>query len=620
MFRGAALVTATLAALLGLLVGLSREGARSREAGRGPERAGVRVERCVSCHVRADEDPLGAHARLALGCEACHLGNRLAFGKERAHVGLEREPGALSTVARTCGREGCHAREAARVAVSPMARNDGLVAVDRWAFGEIPAPDGEESIGDVLSATERTPARDHLSRLCAGCHLGTRRASRDDAIQGNGSGCAACHVARRLPDGAKRPHPPVDSRVGDDRCLGCHSRSGRISLTYQGLAELEKEAPLSLFDGRPACRVAPDVHASAGMACVDCHLHTDLMGDGERRTHGADQVEVRCESCHVTARSTGTEPAWGSVRDAVTRDLLRLRRETRGPGEPVRLGARGTPLWNLRPAGAVGLPGADPARTPWALVGKLDGKLRGAARTPADADHELKGHERLSCSSCHAAWAPTCTTCHTSFDPVKRQWDFAAAAERAGAWVESSEGFSWAPPALGVSAGSRIVPSVPGMLMTLDARAAGGRVRELRLFAPLEPHSTGERARTCEECHRSAGALGLGSGRLDVDRDEPSFLPAAPAGSDALLARDGWTRLFPERPGRGTRTRFRSLDAGEQRRVVTVGRCLPCHRLSSDPVYRDFSASLSRLGSKASRCTLRPRPSAGEGGGRGPAG
>lgn len=611
MFRTPSLVAALLSALLGLLVAFSRETARQREAGRGPDSAGNRVERCVSCHVRPDEDPGGAHAREALGCSPCHLGNPLAFGKARAHEGMEPEPGALSTAGSTCGRAGCHEREAARVATSLMARASGIVAVDRWVFGEVPSPDGDddgdgdgendETMEAVLAAAERTPARDHLSRLCGGCHLGARRGNRDDAIHGNGSGCSACHVARRPPGGAKRAHPPVDSRVTDDRCLGCHSRSGRISLTYQGLAEVERHqlaggaspcaATGTLHDGRPACRLEPDVHAAAGMACVDCHLHTDLMGDGTRHAHAASQVEVRCESCHGPA----SPAAWGSVGDPLTRDLLRMRKETRPAGEAARLGARGTPLWNLRPAAAVAVPGQDPSRAPFTLVGKLDGRPRAVAATPRDADHTLRGHERLACDACHAAWAPTCTTCHTSFDPAGTQWDFSKAAVAPGAWRERSEGLSFAPPALGVTAGGRIVSAVPGMVMTLDARAAGGAASSHRLYAPLSPHSTGKKARTCASCHLSSFALGLGTGTLDATAKAPVFVPASPAPGDPALARDGWTSLGAPKPGQGTRAGFRSLDESELGRALAVGSFLPCHDRAADPVWRSPAAARERL-------------------------
>src|SRR5450759_3297572 len=82
MFRTFSLVAALLAAMLGLLVATGREARRVRSIGAGPDRAGNRIERCVTCHGKREEDPGGAHARAALGCASCHLGNPLAFEKE----------------------------------------------------------------------------------------------------------------------------------------------------------------------------------------------------------------------------------------------------------------------------------------------------------------------------------------------------------------------------------------------------------------------------------------------------------------------------------------------------------------------------------------------------------
>jgi hypothetical protein len=531
VYRTGALVTAILFAVAALFAVTARESARVRHLGAGPAKAGGAVERCVSCHVRPDEDPGGAHARAAVGCASCHLGNPLAFEKGRAHEGMEPEPGALSTVASTCGRAGCHPREAERLASSLMVRGSGIIGVDRWAFGETSAPESADTMMQLTSRPDPTPAEGHLRKLCAGCHLGTRRGNRDDAIRGNGSGCAACHVARRKA-GERRPHPPVDSRIGDDRCFGCHSRSGRISLTYQGLFEVEPDqrercAPgpaETLEDGRPVCRTSADVHLASGLGCVDCHLHTDLMGDGTRHDHKERQVEVTCEACHGPAPAE-SETTWSRVKDPISRDILRTRKESRPESEKVRLGKRGTPLWNLRPG---------PGGKGWVLLIKSGGKQVPVKQTPQDRNHALKGHERLSCSSCHAAWAPLCTTCHVGFDPAGKQWDFAAGAETRGRWTERSEGFGAGRPALGVRSDGRLFPAIPGMLMTV--RPGGGRERTVRLYAPIEPHATGKSARTCGSCHSPQGARSV----------------------------EG------EVPWEGTRTAFRPLDAGEIRKVSAV--------------------------------------------------
>jgi len=600
MFRTRALVVGLLIALAGLLVALGRERQRGATLGRGPDRAGGKVERCVTCHVRPEEDPGGAHARAAVGCSSCHLGNALAFDKVRAHLGMEPEPGALRSVARTCGRSGCHVREAQRVSTSLMARASGIVSVDRWTFGEIPEPRGTASMAEALARPSLSPAGSHLSKLCAGCHLHTLRASRDDAIHGNGSGCSSCHVARKLPGAVPRPHPAVDARVTDDRCLGCHSRSGRIALTYEGLYEVEKDqagacggSATTLHDGRPACRAEADVHRLAGLSCVDCHLHSDLMGDGRAWEHEEEQVEVTCETCHGPVRDAG-ETAWGDVKDPISKDLLRQRGETRPPDERVRLGRRGTPLWNLRPS-------ADG----WVTLRKGQGVAVATKQTPADANHLLRGHERLTCSSCHAAWAPACSSCHTRFEREGKQWDFGKAAETAGRWVESSDGYAAMPPALAVRTDGRIAPAMPGMVMDLDATGAGGSRASRRLYASLDPHSTGKKARTCASCHVSAWALGLGTGTLALSGAEPAFTPATPAVEDARMAGDAWTRLDAEKPGIGTRVGLRSLDRAELRRTLAVGSCLPCHREARDSVWKDLGASKARLARGETRCGFR---------------
>jgi hypothetical protein len=204
------------------------------------------------------------------------------------------------------------------------------------------------------------------------------------------------------------------------------------------------------------------------------------------------------------------------VADPITRDLLRMRKEVRPGSEAVRLGRRGTPVWNLRPAaGGKG----------WILFRKSDGKGVAVKQTPRDRNHALKGHERLSCSACHAARAPLCTTCHTSFDAAGKQWDFSAAAETAGRWTESSEGFGAGTPSLGVRGDGRIVPAIPGMLMSVPA--GGDGERKVRLYAPIEPHSTGTRARSCSSCHSPEGVRSV-AGELPWSGTRTGFRPLSP--------------------------------------------------------------------------------------------
>jgi cytochrome c553 len=250
------------------------------------------------------------------------------------------------------------------------------------------------------------------------------------------------------------------------------------------------------------------------------------------------------------------------------------------------------------------------AGAPLVQRGRIDGRLHPVKATPTDADHDLPGHRRLSCQACHSAWAPTCTTCHTAFDPRGTQWDFGRGAVADGAWIESSEAFEALEPALGVRAG-RIVPVLPGMVMTIDAAAAGGGMpRDLRLYAALDPHSTRRESRTCASCHASSWAIGAGRGAV-VRRDGAwRIAPDRPGGTSSGPSRDAWTGLFPDSPAPGTRTDVRSLDAAEQRRVLDVGPCLPCHTKAADPVYRDFPRSMSDRARAGTRCTFRENDAA----------
>jgi hypothetical protein len=79
-------------------------------------------------------------------------------------------------------------------------------------------------------------------------------------------------------------------------------------------------------------------------------------------------------------------------------------------------------------------------------------------------------------------------------------------------------------------------------------------------------------------------------------------MPAWPDG----VPWDGWTTLDGSRLARATRAGARPLSPGELRRILEVGRCVPCHNRYSDAIYHDFSSSLirQRAGS-APGCTLR---------------
>jgi hypothetical protein len=188
-------------------------------------------ERCVVCHGAAAGGFAQGHAFAAEHCSRCHRGDAAADDKASAHQGLIVFPGGLDNAGEVCGD--CHPGQVAAVDRGLMHSGRGMVAVTRQVFGEHPPAAGADTLGSLGSG----PADSLLRKLCAGCHLGQpKRAHALDVTRDRGGGCLACHI-NAYPIEA---HPALTAKVEDGRCFGCHARSGRIALSYAGLAELDK--------------------------------------------------------------------------------------------------------------------------------------------------------------------------------------------------------------------------------------------------------------------------------------------------------------------------------------------------------------------------------------------
>jgi hypothetical protein len=263
------------------------------------------VNNCLQCHFSRqagfnDKHSFGAHS-----CATCHAGDPGAFTQEAAHAGLVAFPGDLANARDTCGQ--CHADTVADIVEGNlMHTGHGMVRVTRELVDGHAGP--ADSIN--LQSLGHTAADSMLRKLCASCHLGQpKTAHAHDVMFDRGGGCLACHV-QEYPD---NEHPMLTTQVSDARCFGCHSRSGRISLSYTGLAEMaspeDSGSGLRLPDGRFVSRVPADVHYAAGMSCVDCHKAGDLMGNHGDARNQRDAVEARCTDCHVrNAAVTGHGP------------------------------------------------------------------------------------------------------------------------------------------------------------------------------------------------------------------------------------------------------------------------------------------------------------------------
>ncbi len=576
-------------------------------------------EACLVCHPQVTGfSP--AHDPSALGCSSCHLGNPLTLEKERAHRNMILVPGNLGQARQTCGTAECHPDIPGRVESSLMTTNSGLVSVDRHVFGETGSPDGPAHI----NALGHGPADTHLRNLCSNCHLGREKTRTGPIDQlSRGGGCTACHLnysagaerqhAAYLEGGREEAllpllHPSLDIRITNDHCFGCHSRSGRISTSYEGwhetLLEAEdltvREGYRILQDQRVFRFISADVHHTAGLTCIDCHTSFGIMGDGRHYPHKEEAVKIRCEDCHIAG-----EPdllGYGDL-DPETRKIFDLR--TYGDPERKMLAGKSdgkalvhTEVWG----------------DSIFLSLKLSGK-RLAMSPPAASCRRDHGHSRLSCSSCHSSWAPTCIGCHNAFEPETPGYDLYEDKETRGTWVEYVGVFEAEPPGLGMRTTNdgEVQPAIPGMIMTIDRSGFPGALprgadapTHRRLYAPASPHTTSSKGRSCRSCHNDPAALGYGRGSLTYEVDGGTgrweFIPRYAIDPHDGLPEDAWTGFLTELPGLiplSTRGNFRPFTPEEQKRILTVGACLHCHDENSvimkQSLEQDFRDYLGKI-------------------------
>jgi hypothetical protein len=535
-------------------------------------------------------------------------------------VGLVRIPGNLADAARTCAQAGCHDAILARVEHSIMTTMAGVITVNRRVLGEPVDPAAPPPHANRLG---RSVADSHLRELCVSCHLGQAKTEPGPiGEESRGGGCLACHLVydaaakaaleQRLaaPEGAPpTAHPALTLNPTNGHCFGCHSRSSRIALSYEGWHELRgapsrPDARLrALADGRRLELVSPDVHHERGLECIDCHTAWEVMGSGAVVARKSDQVRITCADCHV-AKLNGVPE---SEADPESRALLALRKWTVKPGERLGAGRNGDVLVNVL---------VDEAGR-----GTLRRKRTGAShplKPPAAACTQGDGHARLACASCHSAWAPRCTTCHTEFDPKDEGFDHLAQEWVQGAWNESAGPFEAALPTLGVrtDAGAPGGPRelvdtfVPGMIMTFDRNREAGKKPDVvfrRLYAHSFAHTIRRESRSCESCHADPIALGYGRGALRFDKASGRwrFAPKEARSPHDGLPADAWIGFL--QPGKGmvsTRDDARPFAVEEQRRALRVGACLACHEGKSAVMQQAIADFEGVLGRRSGRCVV----------------
>jgi len=425
---------------------------------------------------------------------------------------------------------------------------------------------------------------------CASCHIPYSNEGfyegNDTKIPHNQAGHMLTHQIQSSRKVKVNIHGTKYSGVPVETCTTCHNRGKRIGVSYQGLMETEYQ---STFDaegnGQPKLHtkrylhLTEDIHYKKGMLCQDCHTSNDMHGDGFMTGANLGAVEIECQDCHGTTKKYPWElplgysdefaltPKEGKAR-GTTQTLAEYLKKGAIPkdkGDGFLLSARGNPLTKaVRHGNKIMMhlaSGKDIELTP--LKGlKTEGKLSKKALVSMD---KIEAHtNKLECYTCHATWAPQCYGCHVKIDysKGKQNPDYLAASHAHdvhgntgektlkdflvdGKVTETRSYLRWENPALSINGEGRVSPTIPGCQTTItvigkDGKAllqnhivkipnvegAGEEGQNAITMSQVNPHTISKKSRTCESCHTSKKALGMGinGGQYFADQSKTSVI------------------------------------------------------------------------------------------------
>ena len=409
---------------------------------------------------------------------------------------------------------------------------------------------------------------------CSSCHIPYSNEGyyegRDKSIDKKEPGHLLVHSIQSSRDVKVKVKKVKYSGVPVETCSTCHNRGKRIGVSYQGLME---SAYSSTFDSdgneqpelhtKRYMHMEEDIHFKKGMLCQDCHTSNDLHGDGFLAGANLASVEVECQDCHGTTKSYPWELPLGysdefntSVATGVARGTTMTMAEylkqgsVNEPRDGYLLTARGNPLIHAVKDGNKVLihlaSGKDIELTPLKKL-KEDKKLSKKAIVAMDS---ISAHtDKMECYTCHATWAPQCYGCHVKIDysEGKQNPDFLKASHDQdingatggmkdirdylvdGQVTETRSFLRWEDPSLVQNGEGRISPAVPGCQTTItvvgkngktllknhiykipNVEGAGKEGQNAIDIAPIQPHTISKESRSCESCHTTPKAMGLG--------------------------------------------------------------------------------------------------------------
>lgn len=401
-----------------------------------------------------------------------------------------------------------------------------------------------------------------------------------------------------------------------------------------------------------------DIHYQKGMTCQDCHTSLDVHGDGFLAGANLAAVQIECSDCHGTPDQFPWElplgfmdefdevPASGEPRGLTDTPLPHtLQGAQVDKRDGFLLTARGNPYENVVRDGdeiiVYTAAGADIRMKPLKTL-MQENKIseRGRVAMQGVASHL----QQMECYSCHASWTPQCYGCHVKIDftqkdkcpecnESKQGFDWVAAgrlhgedehrADRGeqgfetiipGKVSESRSYERWEEPMLGINGEGRVSPLAPGcqtsvtiigqdgkplilnhIFKTEANSEGGGEDGQLSIdMSPTQPHTITKNARSCESCHASSKALGLGIGStrpwneqhvVDLQSIDGTILPKQSQPQMAAIENldHDWSQIV-DRDGQQVATvghhfqLSRAFNKDELDRISREGTCIACHK------------------------------------------
>ncbi len=372
------------------------------------------------------------------------------------------------------------------------------------------------------------------------------------------------------------------SGIHPETCNSCHNRGKRIGPSYMGMMEEPYGSPLmpggksqSKTHGKRYLHIKSDLHFSAGMTCQDCHTSIDMHGDGTLFGTTLGQVEIECSDCHGTTKKFPWELKIGygeknlavktsnKARGLTTELPHYMQKGTvYDPEGGYLLSTRGNPLGNVVKAKGSNKVIAHLASGKDLVVPVL--KTKHLTKTFKSKDAEVAMDivgvhmDKMECYACHSDWAPQCYGCHIKVDyrKGKSKTDWIASGsthfkngetsesvlgtkgkKQIGKASETRSYTRWENPILGINGEGLVTPVMPGCQVTFTVIGPNGKTlilnKQARVhdnghivnaidMSPVQPHTSGRKARSCESCHSSSKALGYGiqNGQFMTDQGE----------------------------------------------------------------------------------------------------